>query len=192
MESSKVLGIVCCSGICRRSDLAIELLNFADLACVTKLTESHAHHIFIIVHNLDIYMYIYVFVPCCLTQGLKNGATFPDHDVIAGSVSQNCGRQPHIVSTNHSNLIAVGPNRSLASRQAIVWTYRPRVEATESQPPDFLRSESCTDGKKNERALLRDFQFSVRIQAGGRKKMEAKSCLKNSIDFHFSSIFILF
>lgn len=52
-------------------------------------------------------------------------------------VSQNCGRQPHIVSTNHSNLTAVGPNRSLASRQAIVWTYRPRVELTESHLPDF-------------------------------------------------------
>jgi hypothetical protein len=61
-------------------------------------------------------------------------------DVIAGSVSQNCGRQPHIVSTNHSNLTAVGPNRSLASRQAIVWTYRPRVEATKSRLPDFLLS----------------------------------------------------
>lgn len=56
-------------------------------------------------------------------------------NVIAEIVSQNCGRQPHIVSTNHSNLIAVGPIRSLASRQAIVWTYRPRVE--ESQSPDF-------------------------------------------------------
>lgn len=71
--------------------------------------------------------------------GIEKRYDFSDFDdVIAGSVSQNCGRQPHIVSTNHSNLIAVGPNRSLASRQAIVWTYRPRVEATESQPPVFL------------------------------------------------------
>lgn len=63
-------------------------------------------------------------------------------------LSQNCGRQPHIVSTNHSNLTAVGPNRSLASRQAIVWTYRPRVEATESRLPDFLPIIRDQSGEK--------------------------------------------
>lgn len=102
---------------------------------------------------------LFAFVSCCLSLGIKK-LIFPAHDVIAGSVSQNCGRQPHIVSTNHSNLIAVGPIRSLASRQAIVWTYRPRVEATESQPPDFLRNRISMGRKANElSSKIFNFQF---------------------------------
>jgi len=116
---------------------------------------------------------------------------FFDHNVIAGSVSQNCGRQPHIVSTNHSNLIAVGPNRSLASRQAIVWTYRPRVEATESQSPDFLRSESYTDGKSSERVFLQDFQSPVLElkQQVGRKAQEQKNRVQIKTSFIFFTSF---
>lgn len=124
---------------------------------------SRTRHIFIIMHNLNI---LYAFVSRCLSRGIEERRDFfsPDHDVIAGSVSQNCGRQPHIVSTNHSNLIAVGPNRSLASRQAIVWTYRPRVEATESQPPDFLWLESHTDlEEKRTSSPLRFSIFSFEI-----------------------------
>lgn len=126
-ESSKILGIVCCSGICRCSDLTLTFIraNFDDAK--------------------EIALYFFNFIsstisPFCTWLCNLKTTWFWCYRWIA---SQNCGRQPHIVSTNHSNLIAVGPNRSLASRQAIVWTYRPRVETTESQLPDFsLRIEA--------------------------------------------------
>lgn len=121
------------------------------------------------------------------TQGSNSDVIFHNHTTSPlDSVSQNCGRQPHIVSTNHSNLIAVGPNRSLASRQAIVWTYRPRVEATESQPPDFFsgRNRTIRREEKRERALLLEifnFQFWKLKQEVGRGAYKQKSRInKNS------------
>jgi len=103
--------------------------------------------------------------------GIERYYDFLDHNVIAGSVSQNCGRQPHIVSTNHSNLIAVGPNRSLASRQAIVWTYRPesrgnRVAISRFSPVGILHS------REEERTSFSPrFSFSsFGTQATGWKK----------------------
>lgn len=148
---------------------------------MTKLTESHGVSHF---YKLNALLYLVVWV-----EDWKS-LFVPINDVIAGSVSQNCGRQPHIVSTNHSNLIAVGPNRSLASRQAIVWTYRPRVEATESQPPDFLRSESYTDGKKSERALLRDFPCPVlEFKQETGRKIAKIAFKKNSKISNFNFLF---
>lgn len=103
-------------------------------------------------------------------------------NIIAGIVSQNCGRQPHIVSTNHSNLIAVGPIRSLASRQAIVWTYRPRVE--ESQSPDLLSSLIETMKRKTNKLSfeISSFQF---WSSSDDWKMNTKIKIALQVKFYF-------
>lgn len=154
------------------SDLAISFLDFCFRNKVDGI--SCASHFYNYVHPNT----LHALVPFCLTRESKND-NFLDYDVIARSVSQNCGRQPHIVSTNHSNLIAVGPNRSLASRQAIVWTYRPRVETTESQPPDFLRSESLDrPGRKANASSLRFSIFNFQFLEFKQEVAEARIVFK--------------
>lgn len=68
MESSKVLGIVCCSGICLISQTVSSIFAF-----VTRSLESHARHTFIIMYILIHYTSL---VPFCLTRELKNDIIF--------------------------------------------------------------------------------------------------------------------
>lgn len=60
----------------------------------------------------------------------NNNACYHGHAIIPRKYPRIAG-DSHILFQPITALTAVGPNRSLASRQAIVWTYRPRVEATE-------------------------------------------------------------
>lgn len=63
---------------------------------------------------------------------MKETNVHPNRNTAIAASYPRIAGDSHILFQPITALTAVGPNRSLASRQAIVWTYRPRVEATES------------------------------------------------------------